>query len=61
MLGSPSYVTPEYTSTDAMIDSVQQAMTEMGLVQHGDRVVIVAGNPGRTARQTNSLRVYEMG
>jgi len=59
--GVQSYVTPEYTTTDAMIDSVQQGLTELGLVQHGDRVVIVAGNPGRTAKQTNSLRVYEMG
>ena len=25
-----------------------------------DNVVIVAGNPGRHSRQTNSLRVYEM-
>ena len=58
--GVQSYVTPEYTNTDAMVDSVQSALTDLGLVQHGDRVVIVAGNPGRHSRQTNSLRVYEM-
>ncbi|MDR1431708.1 MAG: pyruvate kinase, partial [Propionibacteriaceae bacterium] len=58
--GVRSYVTPEYTNMDAMVDSVQQAMTELGLVDCGDRVVIVAGNPGRRAHQTNSLRVYEM-
>lgn len=58
--GVQSYVTPEYTNTDAMVDSVQTALTETGLVEHGDRVVIVAGNPGRHSRQTNSLRVYEM-
>ncbi len=58
--GVQSYVTPEYTSTDSMVDSVQRGLTELGLVKHGDRVVIVAGNPGRQSRQTNSLRVYEM-
>ncbi len=58
--GVQSYVTPEYTDTDAMVDSVQAGLTETGLVQHGDRVVIVAGNPGRHTRSTNSLRVYEM-
>ncbi|MDR1237873.1 MAG: pyruvate kinase [Propionibacteriaceae bacterium] len=58
--GVRSYVTPEYTNMDAMVDSVQQALTELGLVASGDRVVIVAGNPGRRTQQTNSLRIYEM-
>ncbi len=58
--GVQSYVTPEYTNTDAMVESVQTGLTETGFVAHGDRVVIVAGNPGRQSRQTNSLRVYEM-
>jgi len=59
--GVQSYVTPEYSNTDAMVDSVQTGLTETGFVEHGDLVVIVAGNPGRLSRQTNSLRVYEMG
>lgn len=58
--GVQSYVTPEYTSTDAMVESVQRGLSETGFLQHGDNVVIVAGNPGRHSRQTNSLRVYEM-
>ncbi len=58
--GVQSYVTPEYTNTDAMVESVQTGLTETGFVEHGDLVVIVAGNPGRQSRQTNSLRVYEM-
>jgi len=58
--GVQSYVTPEYTDTDSMVTSVDQALTGMGLVQPGDRVVIVAGNPGRNVYQTNSLRVYEV-
>jgi pyruvate kinase len=58
--GVQSYVTPEYTSTDSMVDSVQTGLSETGFLQHGDHVVIVAGNPGRHTRQTNSLRVYQM-
>ena len=58
--GVQSYVTPEYTSTDAMVESVQMGLSESGFLKHGDHVVIVAGNPGRHSRQTNSLRVYEM-
>ncbi len=58
--GVQSYVTPEYTTTDAMVESVQIGLSETGSMQHGDHVVIVAGNPGRLSRQTNSLRVYQM-
>ncbi|MDR1711495.1 MAG: pyruvate kinase [Propionibacteriaceae bacterium] len=58
--GVQTYVTPEYTTMDAMVESVQNSMTELGLVSCKDRVVIVAGNPGRHTHQTNSLRVYEM-
>ncbi|HML51032.1 MAG TPA: pyruvate kinase [Propionicimonas sp.] len=58
--GVQSYVTPEYTDTDSMVASVQEALTSTGFLKRGDRVVIVAGNPGRTIYQTNSLRVYEM-
>lgn len=58
--GVQSYVTPEYTDTDSMVASVQDALTRTGFLKRGDRVVIVAGNPGRTIYQTNSLRVYEM-
>jgi pyruvate kinase len=43
-----------------MVESVQTGLSETGFLQHGDHVVIVAGNPGRHSRQTNSLRVYEM-
>lgn len=58
--GVQSYVTPEYTDTDSMVASVQEALTSTGFLKRGDRVVIVAGNPGRTIYQTKSLRVYEM-
>ena len=58
--GVQSFVTPEYTDTDSMVASVQELLTENGFLQRGDRVVIVAGNPGRTIYQTNSLRIYEV-
>ena len=59
--GLNSYVTPEFVSTDQMVQSVQDTLTELGRVEPGDSVVIVAGNPGRMTHQTNSLRVFEVG
>lgn len=58
--GVQSFVTPEYTNTDAMIESVHTGLKETGYAAKGDRVVIVAGNPGRHLRQTNALRIYEI-
>ena len=58
--GVRSFVTPEYTTSDAMVASVQDGLTELGLVAPGDRIVIVSGNPGRALYNTNALRVYEM-
>ena len=59
--GVRTHVTPEYVSTDTMVESVQASLTGLGLVEKGDSVVIVAGNPGRLTHQTNSLRVIEIG
>ncbi|MCA0253750.1 MAG: pyruvate kinase [Actinobacteria bacterium] len=59
--GVQTFVTPEYVSTDAMVESVQSVLTDLKLVSTGDTVVIVAGNPGRLTHQTNSLRVFEVG
>jgi pyruvate kinase len=58
--GVRSFVTPEYTTTDAMVSSVQEGLTELNMVTRGDRVVIVSGNPGRALYNTTALRLYEM-
>lgn len=58
--GVQSYVTPEYTNTDAMVKSVQDALAATGFMATGDRVVVVSGNPGRHMHKTNALRIYEM-
>lgn len=58
--GVQSYVTPEYTTTDAMVQSVQDALIETGWVEPGDLIVIVAGNPGRSMGNTNSMRIYQI-
>ena len=58
--GVQSYVTPEFTTTDAMVQSVEDGLKETGWVEAGDEIVIVAGNPGRIGGSTNSLRIYEI-
>lgn len=58
--GIKSFTTPEFYSMDAMVDAVQNRLKGSGMVESGDRIVIVAGNPKHTAGKTNSLRVAEI-
>ncbi len=58
--GVQSWVTPEFTTTEAMVESVQNALMSTRWVKPGDFIVIVAGNPARFGGQTNSVRIYEI-
>ncbi|MFT4225529.1 pyruvate kinase [Micropruina sp.] len=58
--GVQSYVTPEFVSTESMVQSVQDALMETRWVKPGDLIVIVAGNPSGSGGQTNSVRIYEL-
>lgn len=58
--GIKSFTTPEFYSVDAMVDAVRNSLKGTGMVESGDRIVIVAGNPKHTAGKTNSLRVVEI-
>ena len=43
-----------------MVDAVQNSLKGSGMVESGDKIVIVAGNPKHTAGKTNSLRVAQI-
>jgi len=58
--GVQAYVTPEFVTTEAMVESVQEALLGTGWVKTGDLIVIVAGNPAQTGGQTNAVRIYEI-
>ncbi len=58
--GVQSWVTDEFTSTEGMVESVQDSLMQTGWVEAGDFIVIVAGNPARFGGQTNSVRIYQL-
>ncbi len=58
--GIKSFTTPEFYSMDAMVEAVQNSLKGSGMVEAGDKIVIVAGNPKHTSGKTNSLRVAEI-
>lgn len=67
--GVKAWTSPEFTTVDAMVSYVIETMSretlEVGetvvpMVNSGDRVVIVAGNPRNSRGLTDSLRVLEI-
>jgi pyruvate kinase len=67
--GVKAWDTPVFDTVDAMVDHVVATLMaepldigddRVPMVQSGDSVVIVAGNPKHTAGKTNSLRVVRM-
>ena len=59
--GVESYLTPTVAHTDDMIRQVDEALSESGRVEDGDRVIIVAGSPPGVAGHTNMIRVRRLG
>jgi len=49
------------THTDEMVRQVERAMLDLGRMQPGDLVTIVAGSPPSTTGSTNAMRVHRLG
>ena len=48
-------------STDEMIQAAESRLVEMGLVQPGERVAMVAGVPPNQRSATNLLKLHKVG
>nr|NLD41555.1 pyruvate kinase [Actinomycetales bacterium] len=59
--GVQTYLAPEVTHTDDMVDQVEYRLRENNLASDGERVVIVAGMPPGVVGTTNSIRIHKMG
>ncbi len=57
--GVQTYQTETVTHTDAMVSQVDQTLRAHGMVDSGDRVVIVFGAPVGVSGTTNSLLVHK--
>lgn len=59
--GTTARVMVAVRDTDEMVELVQQNLIADGLVQPGDRIVVVFGAPVSVKGRTNSLRVHTVG
>ena len=59
--GVETFLVPAVRHTDEMVRQVERAMLDLGRMQPGELVTIVAGSPPSTAGSTNALRVHRLG
>jgi pyruvate kinase len=52
---------PEFSTTDEMVEVMVQAAREAGMVDWGDRVILMAGIPFGSGGVTNMLKVHVVG
>ena len=58
--GVQTVVTPSFASQEEMVDSLDQYLRGHGLVEPGERVVILSGLPMGEVGKTNNLRVHKL-
>jgi pyruvate kinase len=59
--GVETFLVPAVQHTDEMVRQVDTAMLELGRMEKGELVTIVAGSPPATVGTTNALRVWRLG
>jgi len=59
--GIETFKTSSVEHTDEMVRQVDEALLQIGRVDEGDLVVIIAGSPPGIPGSTNALRVHRMG
>ncbi|TAK71149.1 MAG: pyruvate kinase [Actinomycetota bacterium] len=59
--GVETFLVPQVTHTDDMVEQVDATLMEIGRATYGDRVVFVAGVPPGIPGTTNGMRVHRMG
>jgi pyruvate kinase len=59
--GVETFQTVDVEHTDEMVRQVDEALLEIGRVQEGDQVVIIAGSPPGIPGSTNAMRIHRMG
>ena len=59
--GVETFLVPAVAHTDDMVRQVDSAMLELGRMQPGEYVTIVAGSPPGAVGSTNAMRVHRLG
>ena len=55
--GVDTQITPEFTEQEEMVEAVDRHLRDRGMIEVGERIVIVSGSPMGIPGKTNNLRV----
>ncbi len=58
--GVKSMVSPDVSNVEEMVASAEEAVRALGVVETGDRVVVIAGIPFGRAGKTNTIRIFRV-
>ncbi len=58
--GVRSVVSPDVSNVEEMVASADEAVRKLGVVQTGDRVIVIAGIPFGRAGKTNTIRIFRV-
>ena len=59
--GVETFLVPAVKHTDEMVKQVDSAMLDLGRMQPGELITIVAGSPPQQVGSTNAMRVHRLG
>jgi pyruvate kinase len=59
--GVETFLVPSVKHTDEMVKQVDSAMLDLGRMQPGELITIVAGSPPQQSGSTNAMRVHRLG
>lgn len=58
--GVHTHLTPEFDSQEEMVAAVDKFLTSRGMIEVGERIVVVSGSPMGVPGKTNNLRVHRI-
>ncbi len=58
--GVDTQITPEFTQQEEMVEAVDHHLRDRGMIEVGERIVIVSGSPMGVPGKTNNLRVHKI-
>lgn len=58
--GVNTLITPEFTVQEEMVEAVDKHLRDRGMIEVGERIVIVSGSPMGVPGKTNTLRVHKV-
>ena len=58
--GVEAHITPDFTVQEQMVETVDALLRERGMIEVGERIVILSGSPMGVPGKTNNLRVHKV-